>query len=248
MMISSSLLQLPRGLQSFTATMSTNYIRCFASGTKRGLQQHARIELKMGVGLRYRRPRGWDGASRGDNEYTKDEVAKWRKEFNMPKLQHSLGNLSYSDEEVLLWREVFDKYAVQSGLINLSSFQKLMKEKYGDSIEEKRLPSLVMEQWVRFDLDGNNFIDFGEFMKASFTFDMDKCKADLQDIDGEKEKLFSDHAEDGFITETGILQIMEDKKFTCVTTSDMRKFLRVVDKDRDGMISQQDLDTWLKDK
>ena len=45
-------------------TRTTIQRATFATGGNRGVEQHARIELKMGVGLRYSTPRGWDGASR----------------------------------------------------------------------------------------------------------------------------------------------------------------------------------------
>ena len=54
-----------------------------------------RIEEKMGVGLRYRRPRTWDGSKRAeDATYDADAIKAWREEFNMPVMQHSMGKLT----------------------------------------------------------------------------------------------------------------------------------------------------------
>ncbi|CAD7970517.1 unnamed protein product [Amoebophrya sp. A120] len=230
---------------------SVRQTRFFATTVKRAVDAPARIELKMGVGLRNRRPKVWDGTgevNRLKPVYSKDQVKEWRETFKMPKLQHSLGRPSYSDDDILTWRAVFDKYCSgQSGQINLTNFQKLLQEKYPD-IPEKELPSLVMRHWKQFDLDGNNFIDFGEFCKVSFKVDVSRMRESIFD-GGNKEKMkeiFLKYQEDGYITETGLFQMMEDYRFTCATTSDLRKLLSLIDKDKDNMLSELDFESWAK--
>lgn len=220
-------------------------------------QNVIRVEEKLGVGLRYRRPRVWDGKPRtsdgGHAVYSTEQIKLWRERFALPQMQHSLGTPSYSDEELLEWRYQFDKYATGSDgkeMINLSSFQKLVADKYkslpGENkiLEAKEIPSKVMSIWGKFDTDGNNFIDFGEFLKASFKFDCNRLREAVKANGGVK-GAFDKYANDGFITEEDVFSMMNDYRFTLATTSDMRKLIGHMDADNDGMVSEQDLDKWL---
>ena len=54
------------------------------------------------------------------------------------------------------------------------------------------------------------------------------------------------YEEDGFLTEAGAFQMMEDHSFTLACTTDMRKLHARMDRDSDGMVSEQDLEGWLE--
>ena len=54
-------------------------------------------------------------------------------------------------------------------------------------------------------------------------------------------------AEDGFMSENEVYNPMTDRKFFLASTAEAKKFLKGADWDRDGMISLQDFQTWVRD-
>lgn len=222
-------------------------IRAFAAKVQFGEQGGIRIETKMGVGLRYRRPKSWKGGvpgRTGATEYTAADVKDWRTKHKLPKGQHSLGVVSYTDEELLEWRAQFDKFA-KGEMISLSGFEQLVKDKLtGGELGEKEIPGKVLEVWGRFDKDQKNGIDFGDFMKADFLFNLERCKGDIERNGAEE--VFSKYAVEGYIDEGGIFQLMEDHSFTVVSTTDVRKVMRMGDKDKDGVLGLSDFQAFLK--
>lgn len=131
-------------------------------------------------------------------------------------------------------------------MINLASFQKMMTEKIGDRIPAKEIPSRVMQVWDKFDVDGNNFVDFGEFLHASFDFDTQRLRNILNKYGAKN--IFQQYQEDGFISEASLFTLMDEMKFTLATTSDCRKLIKDMDADKDGMISEQDMLSWSQRK
>lgn len=211
---------------------------CTSAAKKTRVGEYAvRIENKIGVGLRYRRPRVWDGTKKA-NTYSGDDVAKWRTEFRLPFRPHSSGSSgSYTDEELLAWRAQFDEYALNE-VITLTNFHKLVQLKC-EEIPPEQLPSRVMEIWKDFDEDQNNSVDFGEFMKAGLSFDIQYLKEKIAK-QGPTE-VFNQFQDDGFISEPGLFSLMQEFKFFVTTTSDMRKLLTIMDTDKNGLVSKQEL-------
>eukprot|EP00397_Hematodinium_sp_SG-2012_P051451 GEMP01060297.1.p1 GENE.GEMP01060297.1~~GEMP01060297.1.p1 ORF type:complete len:237 (-),score=39.32 GEMP01060297.1:656-1366(-) len=204
-----------------------------------------RIENKIGVGLRYRRPRVWDGTQgNARTSYSEDDLKKWRKDFNLVYKSHSLGqsDSSYTNDELMEWRAQFDAFA-SNDHISLANFHKLVEQKCTD-LRKEELPSKVMQVWKTFDEDKNNVVDFGEFMKAGLNFDLQYMKEKIL-RDG-VQNIFTRYMQDGFISEGGIFQMMQDFNFFVTTTSDMRKVIKILDLDKDGMVSKSEWEAWFE--
>jgi len=160
---------------------------------------------------------------------------KWRLDFNLPFLSKSSGHSgSYTDEELRSWRAQFDEYAVND-VISLGNFHKMVEQKC-KQISPEELPSKVMQIWSVFDEDQNNFVDFGEFMKAGFCLDIQLMREEI--LKKGANIVFQEYADEGFISEGGIFRMMQEYHFFVTTSSDMRKLLKIMDLDKDGMVSK----------
>ena len=213
-----------------------------AFATVKAPAKKIRIETKLGVGLRYRRPRVWSGDSVTSKDYAKEDVAGWRKTFGFHSKKESNKEF-YTDEELLAWRSQFDANAAGKNTVSFGQFQKMVKDKFKGALEDKAIPSKVISVWNIFDKDHSNDIDFGEFIQCGMQFDMDCLKLHVQ-TNGIKE-VFEEYANDGFLGEEEVFRLMEDKKFFLTSTTDSRKFIKQVDVDGDSLISRTDWDKWV---
>lgn len=106
------------------------------------------------------------------------------------------------------------------------------------------MPGKVMAVWAMFDEDQNNFVDFGEFVKAGFLFDVERAKEEIKEQGSAG--VFSKYQEDGFMTEEALFKLMEDMHFFVVCTTDVRKLLRMADLNGDNMVDQSEFDIFLE--
>lgn len=175
--------------------------------------------------------------------YTKEDIARWRATFRFPLQQHSLAKAGYTDDELVEWRKSFDQIACGAEeLISFTNFQELVRLRYGDALSEEAIKGKVTEFWTLFDADRSNSIDFGEFMKAGLYFDVDHAKEEIR-LHG-PEAVFQRYAAHGLMSESELFDLMADFNFLCITTTDMRKVLRAMDTDRDGLLSLSDFLAW----
>merc|ERR550514_1730163 len=99
--------------------------------------------------------------------------------------------------------------------------------------------------WSRFDKGQNKeAVDFGDFLKAGFLFDVQRAKAKIQDLG--PSKVFARYSDlEGHIDEAMVVKLMEDFGFSPVTTTDVRRVLREADRNRDGLLSETDFHRWV---
>jgi len=176
--------------------------------------------------------------------YTADDVEEWRADFLFGRhKQHSLseGVVGYDDDELLEWREPFDKIA-KDNMISKDAFESVVTKKYAGVIAKKRLTQKIAHFWRKFDQDESGCIDFGEFIHAAWSLDVDCCKEIIR-REGIEEK-FSHYAEDGFMSEGHFLRLMQDFKFFAIVESDVRKMVASADLDRDGLVCLTDFLQW----
>lgn len=176
-----------------------------------------------------------------NTKYSSEQIHQWRKEFGLEYLRHSLGSSGYTDEDLLKWRSAFDKYTGGKEVIDPTNFQKWIKEKMP---EAQNSATTISQIWSRFDHDGNEAIDFGEFCKTSFSFDLERLQEHL--VFSNVEDIFPRYRDEDVITEEGIRLLMKDFHFTVVTQNECRRLLAEFDKDQDGLISVEDLDSYLR--
>lgn len=213
--------------------------------------------INHSVRLRYREknwsrllglPSGAPSPRRPGSRYTREDVKTWRSKHRLPNVQHSLGVVAYTDEELLEWRGQFDRHAnADTGLISRAGFEKLVSEKYGERRAEvkKELPQeKITHLWSRFDKGQKEAVDFGDFLKAGFLFDVQRAKAEILDLG--PSKVFARYSDsEGYINEAMVVKLMEDFGFFTVTTTDVRRVLRDADQNRDGLLSEAEFQRWV---
>jgi len=183
-----------------------------------------------------------EGHAEEERQYTQEEVTAWRANFRFPRRQHSLAQVGYTDDELLAWRVPFDQVSDENK-ISYEAFERLVRSKYSGIVDDERLYQKVFGFWVKFDKDRNDFIDFGEFMKAGLHFNVDHAKEKIR-VEGVT-TVFLRYAAEDYISEEGVLQLMEDYHFFAITATDMQKVMKVADGDRDGLISSEDFKHWM---
>lgn len=201
------------------------------------------------LALNIRRPSAWvaadaDGcAPKVAATYSPQDIAEWRADFGFARRQHSLARFGYTDEELLEWRRPFDELASAQG-IDFSAFETFVARKYSLVIPEEQLAQKVQFFWQQFDKDGNNFIDFGEFIVAGFLFDVASVKEAIRK-EG-VQKVFEHYAVEGFISDAEMWQLMLDFRFFVSTATDVRKLMSVADMDTDGLVGESDFLQWVE--
>jgi len=199
-------------------------------------------------------PKAWEASTDGDaasgsgtaalgHMYTEADVNEWRASFGFAKRQHSLAQIGYTDDELLEWRKPFDELAKEDR-IDFTAFEQFVTRKYIGVLPEEMLKEKVQFFWAKFDRDGSNFIDFGEFIVAGLLFDVIWAKERI--IKDGIEETFVKYAEDGFMMEPHFFELMCDFRFFVATATDVRKLMRVADKDRDGLVSLPDFRDWVE--
>lgn len=187
-------------------------------------------------------PKAWHaGEDPGAATYSAQEVAAWRSNFGFAMRQHSLAASGYTDDELVEWRKVFDVMA-QDDQIAFPAFEHFVSKKWQGIIPDRELTAKVRYYWSKFDRDHNNFVDFGEFIGAGLLFDIDWAKNKIRR--GNIQEVFAKYAEDDFMSEVGLFTLMCDFRFFVATATDVLKFVRNADEDRDGLISREDFVQW----
>lgn len=182
-------------------------------------------------------------ASAANIAYTEADVDDWRASFGFAKRQHSLAQIGYTDDELLEWRKPFDELAKEER-IDFDAFEQFVTRKYKGVLPEEMLKEKVQFFWAKFDRDGSNFIDFGEFIVAGLLFDVIWAKEKI--IKDGIDQTFQKYAEEGFMMEPHFFELMCDFRFFVATATDVRKLMRVADKDRDGLVSLSDFRVWVE--
>jgi len=193
-------------------------------------------------GDRQEAPKAWDD-SKPPARYTAEDIATWRAAFGFARRQHSLASIGYTDDELLDWRKPFDALAVENRIC-YSGFEELVLRTYQGVIPEEELQQKVRFFWEKFDADRNNCVDFGEFIDAGLIFNLDFAKEKIRK-EG-IEATFLNYADENFMAESDFIQLMCDHHFFAVTPTDVRKIMRLVDQDCDGLISLSDFSQWVK--
>lgn len=154
-----------------------------------------------------------------------------------------MAQFGYTDDELMEWRRPFDEFATEKG-IDFSAFEHFVTQKYRGVIPEEQLSQKVQLLWKRFDQDGNNYIDFGEFIVVGLLFDVASAKERVR-REG-VEEAFQRYSEDGFMAEPNVFQLMLDFDFFVSTATDVRKFMRIADCDGDGLVSLADFEKFVR--
>jgi len=187
----------------------------------------------------------WRASSEnGVDAYTPEDVARWRADFGFARRAHSIAVLGYTDDELLEWRRPFDELA-KDGRIDLPAFERLLHHKYSGVLDGDRVQQKAQYMWQKFDMDGSNNIDFGEFIAAGLAFDVAAAKEKIRTSCGGATATFEHYAEDGFMAESAFFQLMCDFDFFVTTATDVRKLIRSADQDRDGLVSKSDFVHWV---
>lgn len=190
-----------------------------------------------------RAPKAWQsGEEASVAEYSEQDIISWRAEFGFSRRQHSLASFGYTDDELLEWRKKFDEWA-HNNRIELEAFEQFVTRKYHGVIPEEELSTKVHFFWSKFDQDHNNFIDFGEFIVASFLFDVTWAKERIRQ-EG-IEDTFRRYAADEFMAEPHMFELMCDFNFFVSTATDVHKLITAADYDRDGLVSLADFVAWV---
>uniref|UniRef100_A0A7S2PWA0 EF-hand domain-containing protein n=1 Tax=Zooxanthella nutricula TaxID=1333877 RepID=A0A7S2PWA0_9DINO len=151
--------------------------------------------------------------------------------------------IGYTDDELIEWRQHFDELAKEE-MIDFPAFEQFVKRKFEDVMDESSLARQVQYLWEKFDRDGSNNIDFGEFIEAGLAFDVLAAKDHIRSSPDGILGTFQRYAEDGFMSEPGFFQLMCDYRFFVATATDVRKLVKVADEDRDGLVNLQDFTRW----
>eukprot|EP00933_Yihiella_yeosuensis_P032528 TRINITY_DN26124_c0_g1_i1.p1 TRINITY_DN26124_c0_g1~~TRINITY_DN26124_c0_g1_i1.p1 ORF type:complete len:287 (-),score=53.76 TRINITY_DN26124_c0_g1_i1:94-954(-) len=190
------------------------------------------------------KPKVWEGPAgslSNPSPYTLEDVAEWRADFGFARRQHSLAQFGYTDDELLEWRKPFDELA-EDNRIQYPVFEQFMIEKFSGLIDDRHIAEKVRISWRRFDRDGNNEVDFGEFIGAGLLFDIDLAKEKIRQIG--IEETFAEYSEDDFMLEPHFFKLMCDFRFFVATATDVQKLVQAADKDGDGLVSLSDFMQW----
>lgn len=152
-----------------------------------------------------------------------------------------MAEFGYTDDELCEWRKLFDELACESG-IAYEAYAVFIITKYRGVLPDEQLAAELQSFWQRIDKDGDNYIDFGQFIVASFLVDVRFTK----EIVRQKcvEEVFRQYAVEEFMAEPHMFELMCDFRFFVATATDVHKLMQVADQDRDGLVSLADFKHW----
>lgn len=142
------------------------------------------------------------------------------------------------------WRSSFDKLVDRGDMISYLVFKSFVEKRFSSVMPSDRLSRKVEHFCSKFDKDKNSLIDFGEFVTHGVLLDVDWAKEKIRQ-DG-TEETFSEYSEEGVISEDGLHELMSDFDFITVTHTDLRKIMRILDEDGDGLVSLSDFAQWVE--
>ncbi|PFH37966.1 protein kinase [Besnoitia besnoiti] len=233
--VSSSLrlrpLLLPRASSAFVgASAGARAQRAFSSaGVKKTLGLSSSQPLSIFAQHRHVAGGAYYWAKAREKQYNDEEVEKWRESF--------LNLKPYDDKALRTWRQVFDSLdRDMDGYISRADLQKTPEFTLAKAHKLKR-----------YDTDGNNLIDFGEFIEALYNVDKQMFLESFEGFDQVDIQLeFDKYAVDEtsptkkHIPESRVAEMMLDHKFTCVTALDAKRLFQEMDVNHDGVIDLAD--------
>lgn len=190
-------------------------------------------------------PKAWgscvESGSVDRAEYGAADIETWRADFGFARRQHSLAEFGYTDDELCEWRKLFDKFACESGIV-YDAFETFVTRKYRGVLPDDQVIAELHNFWQRIDKDGDNYIDFGQFILASFLVDVTFTKEMIR----QKcvEDVFRKYAVGELMAEPHMFELMCDFRFFVATATDVHKLMQVADQDRDGLVSLSDFTQW----